>query len=329
MTTQLNLAPTVNVEFLQALAKEFKLDFERTSELLNESILGRRIIFNGYRKELYPFTEWDDESVGEVEPIIPIPEEIRVASTDSSCILIGETSDGALYAVRAAVSFASSGSVQSFFRIGPIIVYLSATGAYGLPGILSKYELRLSLIDQTIAERIIRNTVERKMIDSLLGSSERMIVMVDGSLKHPASAFDTHSIPRNSETSLIGFSKSSTLIPMSKASGMVSRAKGPAFYEIEDGTIKTVLAKFACDGLVFRLDLQRNNEIGKLLGEIIWNDAFTVGYPESLRVAHHLSVFSRAEDTALKAYVAKRYRLKQLPTFNLRRITLGSFSSAR
>jgi hypothetical protein len=58
---------------------------------------------------------------------------------------------------------------------------------------------------------------------------------------------------------------------------------------------------------------------------LLWNDAFASGYPDSLKVAHHLSIFSRAEDQALKAFVAKRFRVRQLPTFPLRKIALGSF----
>jgi hypothetical protein len=90
--------------------------------------------------------------------------------------------------------------------------------------------------------------------------------------------------------------------------------------------VKTVLAKFTPDGLVFRLDVAQSPEpVQQTLGRILWNDAFASGYPDSLKVAHHLSVFSKAEDQALKAYVTRRFRLRQLPTFSLRRIVLGSF----
>ena len=95
---------------------------------------------------------------------------------------------------------------------------------------------------------------------------------------------------------------------------------------VDSGPVSTVLAKFAQDGLVFRLDLARSDEDPEdTLGRILWNDAFSSGYPESLKLAHHLSIFSRAEDQGLKALVTKRFRLKQLPTFSLRRIALGSF----
>ena len=48
----------------------------------------------------------------------------------------------------------------------------------------------------------------------------------------------------------------------------------------------------------------------------------------SLKVAHHLSIFSKAEDQGLKAFVTKRFRVHQLHTFPLRKIALGSFKGS-
>jgi hypothetical protein len=119
------------------------------------------------------------------------------------------------------------------------------------------------------------------------------------------------------------------MISANRLSALVSRAKGPAYSTVEDGTIHTLLAKFSRDGLVFRLDLARSRgRIEQTLGCILANDSFTVGYPESLRVAHHLSVFARSEDMALKAYITNRYSLKHLRSFGLRRITLGGLSNS-
>ncbi|MDG6937068.1 MAG: hypothetical protein JRN42_00825, partial [Nitrososphaerota archaeon] len=105
----------------------------------------------------------------------------------------------------------------------------------------------------------------------------------------------------------------------------LSKSPVPAYHSLDRGPIETVLAKFAPDGLVFRLDVSSQEPAETTLGRILWNDAFASGYPDSLKVAHHLSIFSRADDQALKAYVAKRFRVKQLHTFPLRKIALGSF----
>ena len=125
---------------------------------------------------------------------------------------------------------------------------------------------------------------------------------------------------------MVGFSKSSNLILSEEAVATLSRAERPSYCVIDDGPITTVLAKFSPDGLVFRLDFARGSEgVDETLGSIMYNDAFASGYPDSLKVAHHLSIFSRADDQAVKALVAKRFRVRQLPTFSLRTIALGSF----
>ncbi|MDA4122140.1 MAG: hypothetical protein OK456_03035 [Thaumarchaeota archaeon] len=331
MNTQLNVSTTVNMEALNLLAMEFKRRFELSDEVIHERLMGRRFVFNRDGKDTYPFEDWEDGGLGEAIPMVALQEPITIASTDSSCILLGETSDGAVYAVRAAVCFSSGGVVQGYFRIGPIIVHLSPKGACGLPTQLEGYELRVALSDHLIAERIIRNTMERRILSSLLDSfSQKMIVMADGSLKHPLDSYpDSFFTEDATGSSLIGFSKSSAMISTNKLSALVSRSGGAAYSVVEDGPVQTIIAKFARDGLVFRLDVARGHgRLAPLLGSVLYNDGFSAGYPESLRVAHHLSVFSRSEDMALKAYLTNRHSLKHMHTFHLRRVTLGGLSNS-
>jgi hypothetical protein len=331
MNTQLNVATAVNMDALNLLAGEFKRRFELSDEVIHERLVGRRFIFNRDGKDTYPFDDWEGGGEGEAAPIAAVEEAVTIASTDSSCILLGETSDGAVYAVRAAVCFASRGAVQGYFRIGPIIVHLSPKGACGLPTQLEGYELRVALSDHLIAERIIRNTMERRILGSLLESfSQRMVVMADGSLKHPLDTYpESFFTEDGSGSCLVGFSKSSALISSNRLSALVSRSRGAAYSVVEDGPVQTIIAKFASDGLVFRLDVARGSgRLAGVLGCILFNDGFSAGYPESLRIAHHLSVFSRSEDMALKAYLTNRHSLRQMQSFSLRRITLGGLSNS-
>ncbi len=329
MNTQLNVAATVNMESLDLLAKEFRQQFDLSSEVLHERLSGRRFVFNRDGKETYPFDDWETGD-GEALRMLPAQETVTVASTDSSCILLGETSDSSVYAVRAAVCFASQGVVRGYFRIGPMVIHLSSKGSCGLPSPLEGYELRVALSDHMIAERIIRNTVEKRVLASLLSFPQRMVVVADGSLKHPLDSYpDLLFRDGESGSALIGISKTSALISSNKLSGVVSRAKGPAYAPVEDGAVHTLLAKFAKDGLVFRVDVARSRgRVPETLGTVLYNDSFSAGYPESLRVAHHLSVFARSEDMALKAYITSRYGLKQLRSFGLRRIALGGLSNS-
>ena len=326
---QLNVSSVVNMDTLQSLAREFKQRFEVSSGLIHDKLAGKEFVFNHDGKDTYPFAGWSEACDGELHPILPVQEQLTIASTDSSCILLGESFEAAVYAVRAAVSFSCGGLVRGYLRVGPTIVYLSAKGAYGLPADLEPFELRVALTDHQIAERIIRNAVEQKIVSTLVASSEISIVMADGSLKHPFELYPVETTRADSNACLVGFSKSSGLVASSRLTGTVSKALGPAYCAAQEGPVQTVVAKFSNDGLVFRLDVARPvAQLQRVLGLILYNDGFSVGYPESLRVAHHLSVFSRSEDCALKAYLSKRYLLKRLPAFGLRRMTLGGLSNS-
>ncbi len=311
---------------LDSLAQEFKQGFEELAGNAEQELMGKQFVFSRYGRELYPYFEETDAAL---VPgcIIPIKEGRPVASVDSTCVLVGETQEGALYAARTAIGISFEGSLRRFFRLGPILAYASASGLAGLKSNISSPEFAMLLSDHSVAERVIRNTVERRVVDALMASDEEAVVMADGSLKHPLGQF-TWSIPKaaNEASCLVGFSKSSNLIFSERAVSSLSRSQGAAFHKVDDGPVKTVLAKFTQDGLVFRLDVAEGvDPVETTLGRILWNDAFASGYPDSLKVAHHLSVFSHAEDQALKAYVTRRFRLRQLPTFSLRTIALGSF----
>src|ERR1700722_5312902 len=102
MNTQLKVATVVNMDALNVLASEFKDQFDISAEVIHDRLIGRRFMFNRDGKDSYPFDEWEGGSEGEAVPILPSIETVTIASTDSSCILLGETSDGAFYAARAA-----------------------------------------------------------------------------------------------------------------------------------------------------------------------------------------------------------------------------------
>jgi len=313
---------------LDSLAEEFENAFAELAESAEKELAGRTFVFSSYGRELYPYFEATD---ADQVPgcIIPIKEGRPVASVDSTCVMVGETSQGALYAARTAVGISFEGALRRFFRLGPILVFVTTSGVSGLSRYVSSAEMDLLLSDHAVAERFIRNSVERRVIDALSGVKGETIVMADGSLKHPMGQFSgsAHRRP-DSGISLVGFSKSSNLLLSEAMVAVLSAAKGPSYYTLDEGPVSTVLAKLSIDGLVFRLDISGSEAPETTLGRILWNDAFASGYPDSLKVAHHLSIFSKAEDQALKAFVTKRFRVRQLHTFPLRKIALGSFKGS-
>ena len=309
---------------LDSLAREFEEAFAELAENAERELSGKTFVFSSYGRELYPYFEATGASL---VPgcIIPIQEGRPIASVDSTCVLVGESSQGSLYAARTAVGVSYGGALRRFFRLGPILVYADSSGLSGLLPHVPSSEMELLLSDNTVAERFIRNTVERRVVEALSAGEAETIVMADGSLKHPL-GFGASALARGrAGRTMVGFSKSSNLILSEDAMVSLSRAPLPSYHILDGGSCSTVLAKFSNDGLVFRLDVAGPEPVETALGRILWNDAFASGYPDSLKVAHHLSVFSRADDQALKAYVAKRFRVRQLHTFPLRKIALGSF----
>ena len=321
-------SPTLEDEqlaMLDALAEEFQEAFHELSARAERELPGRTFVFSSYGRELYPYFEATD---ADQVPgcIIPVKEGRPVASVDSTCILVGETAQGALYAARTAVGISMEGSLRRFFRLGPILVYANSSGLSGLIPSIPPTEMDLLLSDHAVAERFIRNTIERRVVEALARSDGDSIIVADGSLKHPMGQLLPTVLRRLGKgRCFVGFSKSSNLIVSEGAVSALSTARVPSFCPLSGGDVTTLLAKFTPDGLVFRLDLSCPEPPEKTLGRILWNDAFASGYPDSLRIAHHLSIFSKAEDQALKAFVTKRFRVHQLHTFPLRKIVLGGF----
>jgi hypothetical protein len=320
----LTIPDSDHLDLLDSVARELRRGFEQLKEDAEKELSGKHFVFSSYGKELYPYFEQTDANL---VPgcIIPTKQGRPVASVDSTCVLLGETSDGALYAARSGLGFSVGGLLKRYVRLGPVLVYASEKGLSGIGSSLRGSELGMVLSDHAVAERVIRNLIENQVVLALMGAEEEMIVVADGSLKHPMGQFRGPGLPRGRST-LVGFSKTSSLLHSFETFGSLNAFPKPAYLMVGGGEVTTVLAKFAPDGMAFRLDVAaRRDPLEKVLGHLLWNDAFHAGYPESLRAAHHLSVFTRAENQALKAYVTKSFRLRRLPTFPLRQVALGTF----
>jgi hypothetical protein len=64
----------------------------------------------------------------------------------------------------------------------------------------------------------------------------------------------------------------------------------------------------------------KDESLAKLLG----NDAIAGGYPETLRLAHHISTFTTTEVSCLRGHVLSNYDVTELASEDLRRTLLGS-----
>ena len=85
------------------------------------------------------------------------------------------------------------------------------------------------------------------------------------------------------------------------------------------------MIRLDCSGPVLRADIIGGSDSDSL-GRLIANDAISGGYPETLRLAHHISTFTGTEVTCLRSHVLNNYDVTELIAEDIRRTLLGSIS---
>ena len=346
MSTQLNLVQPPSSPDPNYLAIHLRHHFDHEAEQNIDNLAQKKVIFSRNGIELQPINGWNNELPTpdiKTTPFTPAQETQTVAGIDSSCIHIAETSEGSVYAGRAAVVFSQNGHLTSYVRIGPIVYYMNEAAAsrisYEVSG--TNRLTKLFLIDRSLAQRIIREHLERAIALELVATLSASIILLDGCLK--TSKFDEQGrdlrrvldiAGRNGDT-VIGLSKTTKVGLLTRLSSVLYNAGNlPAYLDVDhlvapvinrvEGHV--ILARFSRDGYVYRVDLPHSADAETSLSHLMYNDHFYHGYPETLRLAHHLSVFTTAQSDSVKSYLMKHAGVVEIPSEDLRRVTLGSLS---
>jgi hypothetical protein len=300
---------------------------------------GKKIVFCYDDKKMMPVDGWgmrsDPYNTTTVTTIRPIKENALVAAIDSSSIKLAETEDGSLYAIKCGVATAYASHTLMHFKIGPVLFYLSEKTVHE-----SELEERLSrlvLLDDDLAKRLIRVRVERAVQKEIASHFTNSIILVDGSLK--ASIFEERdrSIRKISESSvlrknmLVGISKSTRLKALDRAAAPLTKVPEPAYIEVDD-IIKSLIRNTIGSNLMVKLEkgsspILRADIVGdtsQSLGMLLGNDVVAGGYPETLRLAHHISTFTSTEVTCLRSHILNNYDVTELAAEDIRRTLLGS-----
>ncbi len=301
---------------------------------------GKKIVFCYDDKKMMPVEGWgmrsNPYSATTITTIRPIKENALVAAIDSSSIKLAETEDGSLYGIKCGLATAYSGRTLMHFKIGPGLFYLSEKTIHE-----SELEERLSrlvLLDDDLAKRLIRIRVERAVQKEIASNFTNSIILVDGSLK--ASIFEERDcrISKISESSvlrknmLIGISKSTKLRALDRAAAPLTKVPGPAFIEVED-IIKSLIRNTIGSNLMVKLEKGNSSpilradivgDVNQSLGMLLGNDIVAGGYPETLRLAHHISTFTSTEVTCLRSHILNNYDVMELAADDIRRTLLGS-----
>jgi hypothetical protein len=305
-----------------------------------EDLRGRQIIFSREDKKLVPHEGWglkSSQSCATVVTFRPLHEKSMIVAVDSSSCKLAETEDGTLYAVKCGIATAMDGHALMHFRIGPVLFYLSESSVRE-----SELDDRLAkavLLDDEMAKRLLRVRTERAVQKQLAGHLVGSTILVDGSLRASVFEDSQHNIRSISEDSflrrntVIGIAKATRLRPLDRAAGPLLKVPGPAFIDV-DVIVKSLIRNSAGASSMVRLDscgpVLRADVIGgsnsECLGKLISNDAISNGYPETLRLAHHISTFTATEITCLRSHVLNIYDVTELAADDIRRTLLGSLS---
>ncbi|WP_148687788.1 DNA double-strand break repair nuclease NurA [Candidatus Nitrosocosmicus hydrocola] len=271
--------------------------------------------------------------------ITPAEGEKLVFGIDSSCIKVAEVEDGGLYAVKGSVCISFKGKPAAHLKIGPLMFYLNEEVLQGLK--FERNVFKLILFNDDYAKKFLRVNIERYIqfwISKLISGS---IILIDGSLK--SSIFENHmydisKIIENSvvnRNSVIGISKSSKIKILKYLSYPLIRSTVPAFVDI-NLIIRSLISKTYGEHILVKLSsneysnilradiVSYDNDLNSTLGTLLCNELINFGYPSSLSLSHHVSVFSNTELASIKSFIKSNYSIKEITHENARASVLGT-----
>jgi hypothetical protein len=292
-------------------------------------------------RSLIPIHGWDQDATDEIiiKRIEPLSIDTCVVGIDSSCILVGETVDGFIYSAKCCIALAYSGKMVTHAKVGPMLFYVKSDydtiNAYNAQANNSVEE----------GKRMIRIRLERVLqykISRLLSNS---IILVDGALR--ASDYESCMLANiidacnTNGNMLIGLSKGTSFKHLSRIASSLTKQTYPCYTYVTDiikglinncnsndnskdlKDVSILLAKLNSNGLVIRVDIPSMYDVSYALGILVKNDTFHNGYPDTLRIAHHTSVFTSTDVLCLKGFMKSRLGVKEVDGDNARRLLIG------
>jgi hypothetical protein len=274
-----------------------------------QELHGKQVVFCNDRS-MMPINGWDSVSDEvTIKRIDTIDKDASVVGIDSSCILVGETPDGLIYAAKCSIVLAYSMSIITNAKIGPIIFYINDEN-------MSK-----SIDD---GKRMIRSSLEHIAHSRVAEALSDSILLVDGTLR----AYNIMELCVNGNIP-IGLSKSTSIKRIARISSSLTKDDYPCYADVTDilgidrNGISTLLTKLSSNGIVMRVDMHESMDASCSLGLLIANDTLHNGYPETLRLAHHTSIFTNTDLICIKGFMKNDLGVKEVDGYNARSILLG------
>ncbi|NMJ86305.1 MAG: hypothetical protein EX285_00395 [Thaumarchaeota archaeon] len=336
MHTQLNLPTQLDMIDLNDITHRFDEAINVILEPKLDALLGKQILFSSDEKEFRPLEGWDSKKYfTNINIINAIDETAIVAAIDSSCLFIGETADGSIYSAKCGLALAYRGKPIMHFKIGPMLFYINEDSV--VSSNINKKLWKFVLFDTATAKRMIRVRIERLLQNEVCRLLTNTIILVDGSLKR--SIFEDkqnsfNNILQNCEVNknkLLGISKTTKFKILDQFASSLMRNKDACYVDVSSivnsltrNVIgKPLLVKLNNNGLILRIDVLKDPR--ESLGRLVTNDVITNGYPETLRLAHHISIFTRTDVICLKSFILSKFGMKEMMCEDVRGTLLGTF----
>jgi hypothetical protein len=224
-------------------------------------------------------------------------------------------------------------------KIGPLIFYLNEDALRNLR--LEHNVSKLILFNDDYAKKFLRVNIERYIQFWLSKLVSDSIILIDGSLK--SSIFENHfydisKIIENSvinKNSIIGISKNSKIKILKYLSYPLIKSKVSSFVDI-NLIIRSLISRIHGDHLLVKLSSNQysnilradvvsyNNDISGTLGTLLYNELIYFGYPSTLQLSHHVSVFSNTDLASMKSFIKSNYSVREISHENARSSVLGT-----
>jgi hypothetical protein len=133
---------------------------------------------------------------------------------------------------------------------------------------------------------------------------------------------------------LLGISKNTSFKPLDKVSAPLTKINEAAYIDI-DVIIQSLSRSTIGNNLLVKLGnndcpilradiICPKGDIDNSIGKLLANDSMDGGYPETLRLAHHVSTFTNTEISCLRGHLLSNYNMTELQPEDIRKTLLGS-----
>lgn len=336
----------LNFHLEESCIAEFENTFRRSmntclSDQLTEILKGRRIIFDSIEQKTVAFRrDGTTNRACTVTPRILHPSEkvTFISAIDSSVNHLARTEEGRLYVAKSGVVISSGRRIRRHFRLGPLLIYLTEE-------FLSNSKIdhnlgNLLLVDSSIAKRLIRIRLERAIQLVLSSRLNNSIILIDGALR--SSVFEDYKCTINRvvemstlrNTDVIGLAKNTSMSILNQFENLLKAVPYSAC--IDTGCVIKSLARDTLgNNLLVKLGKNENEYVLRAdvcsangndldsLERLIGNDILFRSYPESLRIAHHISTFTTTEISSLKGFISRSCGAEEVDQTATRKNILG------